>query len=86
MMNGDLVRRACSIGSDSFLDRVAANDELSNRQKIDYLYQAGLSRLPGKDERQICNQLLSSRGGDVPQTLQDVWWALLNSNEFILIH
>jgi hypothetical protein len=86
MMNGDLVRRACRKDSGGFLDSVANDASLSNREKINYLYRAALSRSPGKDETSISNQLLAARYGDVVQTLQDVWWAVLNSNEFILIH
>ena len=86
MMNGELVKRACRIDSGSFLDRVANDPNLSNREKVTYLYKAGLSRTPGADERQISNQLLAARGGDVAAALQDVWWAVLNSNEFILVH
>jgi hypothetical protein len=86
MMNGELVRRACSTDSGGFLDKVANNERLNNREKIHYLYLAALSRPPGKDETNTCNQLLVSRYGNVVETLQDVWWAVLNSNEFILIH
>lgn len=86
MMNGDLVRRACSTDSGSFLDQVANNWDLSNREKINYLYRAALARLPSKEEKNICNALLASRKGNVVETLQDIWWAVLNSNEFILIH
>jgi hypothetical protein len=59
---------------------------LSERDKINYLYRAAVGRLPSNEERNVCNQLLTLRQGDVSQTLQDVWWAVLNSNEFILIH
>ena len=86
MMNGELVRRACSADSGGFLDQIANDAELSDREKINYLYRAALSRLPGKDETNICNELLAARYGNVVETLQDVWWAVLNSNEFILIH
>jgi hypothetical protein len=86
MMNGDLIRRACSTGSGSFLDNVASDADLSNRDKINYLYLAALSRQPTRDETNICNDLLAARAGDVVGTLQDIWWAVLNSNEFILIH
>ena len=86
MMNGDLIRRACSTDSGSFLDQVANNWDLSNREKINYLYRAALARLPSKEELNVCNALLASRKGDVIGTLQDIWWAVLNSNEFILIH
>jgi hypothetical protein len=86
MMNGDLVERACKTDAGGFLDKVANDAELSDREKINYLYRAALSRLPGKDETNVCNELLAARYGDVVQTLQDVWWAVLNSNEFILVH
>ncbi len=86
MMNGELTRRACDTGSGSFLDRVANDPGLSNRDKISRLYLAALARQPTKHELKVCNRLLAVRGGDVVETLQDVWWALLNSNEFILVH
>jgi hypothetical protein len=86
MMNGDLVRRACATDADGFLARVATDAEVSDREKIRYLYRAALARLPGDDETRVCNELLASRGGNVVETLQDVWWALLNSGEFILVH
>jgi hypothetical protein len=86
MMNGELVRRACSADSGGFLDQIANDADLSDREKINYLYRAALGRLPGKDETKICNELLAARYGNVVETLQDVWWAVLNSNEFILIH
>jgi hypothetical protein len=66
--------------------RIANDEKLSNKEKINYLYRAAVSRLPGKDETNMCNELLASRYGNVVETLQDVWWALLNSNEFILVH
>jgi hypothetical protein len=86
MMNGELVRRACRTDAGGFLDRVANDDRLSDREKIDYLYRAALGRRPGGDERQTCDELLAARGGDVVETLADVWWSVLNSGEFILVH
>ncbi len=86
LMNGDLVQRACWTDAGGFLDRVANDGRLTDREKIDYLYRAALGRRPGKDETRTCNELLAARGGDVVETLADVWWAALNSNEFILVH
>jgi len=86
LMNGELVRRACTTDAGGFLDRVAHAPGLSDREKINYLYRAALGRLPGKDETRVCNELLAARYGDVVETLADVWWAVLNSNEFILVH
>jgi hypothetical protein len=50
------------------------------------LYLAALARRPTRQETSLANDLLAARGGDVGAALQDIWWALLNSNEFILIH
>jgi hypothetical protein len=50
------------------------------------LYRAALGRLPGEDEARVCNELLHARNGNVVATLEDIWWAVLNSGEFILVH
>ncbi|HEX2477346.1 MAG TPA: DUF1549 and DUF1553 domain-containing protein [Lacipirellulaceae bacterium] len=86
LMNGDLVRRATGNDRGSMLYRVAANPKMDNAQRIRYLYLAALSRLPTRQELGISNELLVARGGNVGEALQDIWWALLNTNEFILIH
>lgn len=86
LMNGELMQRACSTDSGSFLDTIARDGTLSNREKINYLYRAALGRTPTKPEANLCNELLAARDGDVVGTLEDVWWAVLNSNEFILVH
>jgi hypothetical protein len=86
MMNGDLVNKAISIDKGSFLARVAADSKLANSAKINYLYTAALARKPTKDEVYAANTLVQLRKGDTAAAMQDIWWALLNSNEFILNH
>ena len=86
LMNGPLTRKATSAEKGSFLTEVAENTQLSKADKIRTLYLAALSRQPSRDEIGISNQLLAARDGDVSAALQDIWWAILNSNEFILIH
>jgi hypothetical protein len=86
LMNGDLVRRATGSQPGSMLARVAGSSKLDNAEKIRYLYLAALSRLPTRQELAISNELLVARGGNVGAALQDIWWALLNTNEFILNH
>jgi hypothetical protein len=85
MMNGELIKKATSGERGSFLWQVA-NSKLSNAQRIDYLFVAGLARRPNRNETDIANKLLVAREGDAVAALQDMWWAVLNSNEFILIH
>ena len=69
----------------SLLAKVA-NSSMSDVQKINYLYRAGLSRSPTKNERMKANQALAFHQGNVKTALQDIWWAVLNSNEFIMNH
>ena len=85
MFNGDLVKEATSTGKGGFLDKVATSS-MSPTQKIDTLYLAALARKPSAKELKTANALLAARRGDVAGALQDVWWAVLNSNEFIINH
>ncbi|MCA9162705.1 MAG: DUF1549 domain-containing protein [Planctomycetales bacterium] len=93
MFNGDLIKKATALDSGSFLSRVA-NSKMSPKQKIDYLFKAGLSRSPTSREVDIANKLLMARTADskgnvaaaTTAALQDIWWAVLNSNEFIMNH
>jgi hypothetical protein len=85
-MNGDVMRRATSGQPGSMLARVAGDAKLSNAEKFRYLYAAALSREPTSQEIRLSNELLVARQGNVQAALEDIWWALLNSNEFILVH
>jgi len=85
MMNGDLIATATKAEPGSFLHKVA-NTNKKPAAKIDHLYMAALARKPSANELKMANELLAARGGDTVAALQDVWWALLNSNEFILNH
>ena len=85
MMNGDLIKKATSLEKGSFLYKMIAGD-MKPGARIDHLYLAALARKPSRQEFSIANQLLVARGGDPAAAMQDVWWAVLNSNEFILNH
>jgi hypothetical protein len=85
MFNGDLVKQATKKDGGSFLDQLAKSN-LSNTQKINYLFEAAFARQPAKKEVEVANKLLVARKGDLTAALQDIWWAVLNSNEFILNH
>ena len=50
------------------------------------MFLAALSRSPTRQEIRVANGLLAARGGNTGEALRDLWWALLNSNEFILNH
>lgn len=85
MMNGDLMAQAIGLESGAFLRRVL-DQPSDDRKKLQQLYLAALARLPTPQEAAIAQQLRQARRGDVATVLQDLWWALLNSNEFIVNH
>jgi len=86
MMNGEMMQKATSVDKGSFLYRVASDAKLKNAAKIQHLYLAALSRKPTPQEIALANELLTLRQGDAVAALQDIWWAVLNSNEFIFNH
>ena len=85
MFNGELIKQATSTGKGGFLDKVAKSPK-SNEDKVRMLYLAALARKPSPKETGAANALLVARKGDVVGALQDIWWAVLNSNEFIINH
>ncbi len=85
LFNGELTRNATKTGDNSFLDRVAESSK-SPRDGVTYLFLAGLARRPTTKEFGIAGQLMTARDGNMKEMLADMWWAILNSNEFILQH
>jgi hypothetical protein len=85
MFNGDLIKQATTSGKGAFLDAVAAGPK-PPKAKIEALYLAALARKPSKKELTAADALVKARDGIVTGALQDVWWAILNSNEFIINH
>jgi hypothetical protein len=85
MFNGELIKRATSTDKGGFLHRVSTNTKMSSTQKIHLLFKSALAREATADERRWANKTLQGRG-NVVDALQDAWWVVLNTNEFILNH
>ncbi len=85
MFNGELMREATSTKAGSWLHRIS-QEKAGMAEKVQYLFQAGLARKAKSDELVAAKALLDARKGDASAMLQDMWWAILNSNEFILNH
>jgi hypothetical protein len=85
MMNGDLMRRAVSNDDGSLLKHLQQSN-LKPEEKVEHLFLAALSRQPTKRELEAVKQITAQHKGDATAALEDIWWALLNSNEFILDH
>jgi hypothetical protein len=85
MFNGDLIRDAISIEPGSWLQQLSQYKS-SPQEKVQFLFIAGLGRKAKPEELTIATQLMEARKREVGGMLQDLWWAILNSNEFIFIH
>jgi hypothetical protein len=88
LMNGKFVDDATSIERSRTLAAVIDSPFLSNTQRLETLYLAALSRRPRSEELDGMLKYVSSGGpkGNEQAALGDVFWALLNSAEFMLNH
>lgn len=88
LMNGQLTSAATDLSQSRTLAAIAGAPFLSTEGKIEALYLAALSRKPTADEQQRLKAYVESGGpsNNPNQALADVFWALLNSSEFLLNH
>ena len=84
MFNGEMINEATKTDSGSLIDRIANSGD-SQAEMIESIFLAGLSRKPTRDESKLGMALLNSES-DLREGLRDLWWVILNTNEFILIH
>lgn len=85
LMNGELMKKATKLEANTVLGKIVASTNLT-QVKVQQLFMAALARHPSKEELTKIKQLsLQAQAGE-QQFLQDIWWALLNSSEFILDH
>ncbi len=85
LMNGKFVADATSLDKSTTLAAVVDTPFMTSKQKIETLYLAALSRQPRADELRRLTVYIESTS-EPRKALGDVFWALLNSSEFILNH
>jgi hypothetical protein len=88
LMNGKFVNDATALERSGTLAAVAGAPFLDAPGKVETLYLAALGRKPTAAERAKLVAYVEKGGptGDSTQALADVFWALLNSSEFIFNH
>ena len=84
LMNGEVVKNAVNTAKGSFLSEVVSSSD-KDEAKIKKLYLATLSRMPSAKELTMATTMLKANK-DKTAAYQDLFWALLNCNEFIFIH
>ena len=85
MMNGELIRQTAGSGKQGFLSGLIQSNMAIN-EKVEHLFLASLSRKPTPRELTAIQKILGNAKDKPAAALEDIWWALLNSNEFILDH
>lgn len=88
MMNGDFVSNATSIDRSQLLRAVSDFPLMTDEDRLNTVYLATLSRHPTPDEKtELLNYLQKGGAAEDPKlALADIFWALLNSSEFLLNH
>ena len=88
MMNGQFISEATDLTRSQTLAAVTDAPFLSTREKIETLYLATLSRFPNDQERAQLTDFIEGQDSQVDSeaALADIFWALLNSSEFLLNH
>ncbi|HZV04838.1 MAG TPA: DUF1549 and DUF1553 domain-containing protein [Gemmataceae bacterium] len=88
LMNGKFVGDATSLERSETLAALLDAPFLDTRQRLDALYLAALARPMREREAQRLMPYINHGGpsGDERRAMADVFWALLNSSEFILNH
>jgi hypothetical protein len=84
MMNGPLMDKALEPGGGTYLGEVLRSPG-GEAEKIEQLCLAALSRKPTPRELTAMRQLLK-KSASGPEGYQDLFWALLNSNEFAVAY
>lgn len=87
LMNGALIAQATTLEDSMTLRAVVDAPFLKDTEKLDTLFLAAYSRLPREAERERFMKVIRAKPDDPEATRQayaNIFWALLNSPEFVL--
>jgi hypothetical protein len=87
LMNGSLISKATTLEDSMTLRAVVEAPFLKEAEKLDTLFLAAYSRLPRPDERDRLLKVVRAKPDDpkaIRQAYANIFWALLNSPEFVL--
>lgn len=87
LMNGTLIDNATGLAKSGLLKSLKA-PFFTNKQRVEVVYLAVLSRHPRPAEWEVLNSYISEKtpADELQENLSDILWALLNSAEFTMNH
>lgn len=85
LMNSRLMDRVCGCSPGSWLHQLVTDESINDRQRMESIYLAALSRKPTRNEERAVGQMLASSrdAGERILVFSDVLWAIVNSAEFM---
>jgi hypothetical protein len=88
LMNGTFINDITSVDRGQLLGAVIDYPSENTKDRVEMLYMSTLSRLPRSDELTKAQKYIESggAGNDSRKAVADIFWALLNSSEFMLNH
>lgn len=88
LMNGTFITNATSLEESDVFTAIVDFPALSDEKKIEAFFLSVLSRFPTEKESERLKTYISSAGSEESQihAYSDLYWALLNSSEFLLNH
>ena len=88
LMNNVMIANATHPDKSEVLGAIVASPFMSTQGKVEALFLSALSRKPRSDESARFGAYVDKGGatGNKNKALADVFWALLNSPEFLLNH
>jgi hypothetical protein len=84
LMNGSIVTQATALEESMTLRAVVEAPFLKETEKLDALFLAAYSRLPRMEERERLLKVIRAKPEAQKQAYANIFWALLNSPEFVL--
>jgi hypothetical protein len=88
LMNGAFITNATSLEQSDVFTAIVDFPEITDEQKIEAFFLSALSRFPAETESKRLTAYIDSTVTDEDKThaYSDLFWALLNSSEFLLNH
>jgi hypothetical protein len=83
LMNGKKLNEAIQAKSGSTVFKAMSK---SAEKRLEHIFLAALGRPPSAKEKELAGKMASAPAKDPSVPYQDILWALINSNEFILNH